>query len=59
MDSTCFIAPGQNTPFAQDFSDRLLEGAGVRPAAEIEARPEQLAQGLDDQMEYAIKVVRR
>jgi hypothetical protein len=24
MDSTCFIAPGQNTPFAQDFSDRLL-----------------------------------
>jgi hypothetical protein len=25
MDSTCFIAPGQNTPFAQDFSDRLLD----------------------------------
>jgi hypothetical protein len=28
MDSTCFIAPGQNTPFAQDFSDRLL-AAGI------------------------------
>ena len=36
-----------------------LEGVGVRPAVEIEEGPEQLAHGVDEQMECAIKAVHR
>jgi C-terminal processing protease CtpA/Prc len=35
-----------------------LEGAGVSPNAEVEAQPGQLARGVDDQMECAIRAVR-